>query len=421
LHRYIRFFVIGFAVVIAISFGAAVYLRTRQNVRADNPRTVSSPAGIQNLLEDGQTFLQKGKVEQALISYRKALSIDPSSIQAQLGVADGELAAGREQLAAREYDNALRIDSGNTKAMLESAKIYSRSRATWRLSETRFKEYLGRHPNDAGVELQLGRVLSWQDKPAAAAGIFARESVQKRMTREDWRLFAFALADSQQTEEAERRIREILARDPKDREMRVRLAGIYTSQRQWDKAAPMYRTFLNETPDDPKLNQDYGLMLVAMKDYRGALDPLKKASSAMPDSGEAVLAYARALKGVGDSRQASREYERALPRNPENAAVVREYADLLLERRDFRKSVTYYKRAQGMGISDQRLLLGLAGALSGDQKYKEALTYMEQAHQNEPTEFTTLELAKLLHKVGERDRALRLLDSIDKRQNARRE
>lgn len=421
MHRYIKFFVIGFAAVVTTSFGSAVYLRTRQSVRVENPSTFQSAAGIQNLLEDGQTFLHGGKVEQALISYRKALSVDPSSIPAQIGVADGELAAGREQLAAREYENVLRIDSGNTKAMLAAARIYSRSERTWRLSETRFKEYLQRHPNDVSVNLQLGRVLAWQDKSAAAAVIFSKEPVQKQMTRQDWRLFAFALADSKQPEEAERRIREILARDPNDREMRVQLAGIYTSQGRWDKAAPMYREFLSENPDDPKLNQDYGLMLVAMKDYRHALDPLKRATGAMPDSGAAGLAYARALKGVGDSRQAAQEFERVLPLYSENAPVVREYADLLLERRDFRKSATYYKRAQAMGINDQRLLLGLAGALSGDQKYKEAVTYMEQAHQNQPTEFNTLELARLLHKVGERDRALRLLDTIDKRQSARRE
>ena len=256
---------------------------------------------------------------------------------------------------------------------------------------------------------------------ASRSGNFSKESVQKQMKHQDWRLFAFALADSNQNAQAERQIEQLLIRDPSDREMRVQLASIYASQRRWDEAAPLYRTFLSERPNDAKLNLDYGLMLVAMKDYRAALAPLAKVRTMAPDNGEAGIAYARALKGVGNSREASREFERVLPLYSNSAPIVREYADLLLERRDYRKSATHYKRAYAMGLDDQRLLMGLAGALSGDQKYKEALIYMEQAHERAPSELTTFELAKLLQRVGDRERALRLLDTIDKRQTARRE
>ena len=46
-------------------------------------------------------------------------------------------------------------------------------------------------------------------------------------------------------------------------------------------------------------------------------------------------------------------------------------------------------------------------------KYKEALPYLEELHRRNPTPRVTLELAKLLHRLGRNDRAKELVSQLE--------
>jgi tetratricopeptide (TPR) repeat protein len=133
----------------------------------------------------------------------------------------------------------------------------------------------------------------------------------------------------------------------------------------------------------------------------------------MPTNGEVGLAYARAMKGTGDLKRAVNDYEKVLPQFEGDTAVVREYADALLEKRDYEKSARYYGIAYSLGLQDDRLLAGYAGSLSGAGKNKEALPYLEELYRRNPTPRVTLELAKLLHRLGRNNRAKELLSQLE--------
>jgi len=399
-----------FIAMLAGSFGVAGYLLLRSSTRSASDFG-STP--IAELLATAESLLKKQQTEQALVMYRRILAANPKSLEAQLALARGESMAGREDVAAQEYESALRLDRGNTTALRQLAEIYSHQSRTWALAETKFKEYLAQKPDDTEAQVQLSRLLIWEGKWGEAAEIYSRPSLARLLTIEDRRNYVGALAKSGQTQRAEVVVKGFLAGGRPDFELQLQLASLYASRQDWDSALPLFRSLLQARPSDPRLNLTYGVGLLSARDYRAALEPLAKARHGMPLNPEAGLSYARALRGVKQYKPAAKEFERVLPTYGRDAEIVREYADLLLEKGDYRAAETQYRHAHDLGLRDVRVLVSFSGALRANGKPRAALPYLEEAYKRQPTDRLALELAKLLRDLGRYDEAKKMLATIE--------
>jgi len=266
----INLFLAVFGIVLSISFSYAGYLiyKQRSPSRFSQEETFNSSHQNQNLAEllaTAESQLKNSQVEQALIAFRKALSLNPASLEAQLGLAQGEFLAGREEVSAREYERAISLDSKNPKALLQLAHMYSHQKKTWGQSELKFREYLKVKPDDLEAQLGLARVLAWQGKAAEATEVFSRQAVARLMTQQDSRDYAFALVKSGQRDQAEPLLKKLLSERPHDWELKLQLASIYAERKNWDSALPIYSSVLQERPNDPRVNLTYGLGLLSQK------------------------------------------------------------------------------------------------------------------------------------------------------------
>src|SRR6516162_1617343 len=95
----VRISLICLGIALAVCFGYGGYLRRERPI---SPHRLVSPASqtADELLSTAKLALQKKKVEQALIAYRRVLTLAPESVAAQIGVAQAELMAGREDVSA---------------------------------------------------------------------------------------------------------------------------------------------------------------------------------------------------------------------------------------------------------------------------------------------------------------------------------
>jgi len=348
-----------------------------------------------------------------MVNFREALSLNPQSLNAQLGLAEGEYAAGREAVAAQEFERVLQLDNQNRSALLALAHIHSHQAGTWPRAVLDYRTYLKQNPGDAHATLGLARVLAWQRRAAEAAKLFERSDIAPLMTDADRRDYAFALIKTGRGSQAESVLRKLLAKRHGDMESSLQLADIYAARKDWNAALPLYGDLLAKRPGDPSLNLSYGMGLLATGRYHAALGPLEKARAAMPSNRQAGIAYARATKGTGNIKRAVKEYERVLPQFDQDSSFLREYADVLLEKKDYKKSARSYGLAYSLGLRDDRLLAGYAGALMGAGKYKEAAPYLEELYRRNPTPRTTFELAKLMHRLGREERAKQLLSELE--------
>jgi len=323
-RRQINSFALVFAAVVTGSFALGAFMlvqRMRPSGPARDPSASSAGLDLPSRLTAAASHLKQGKTEQALVAYRQILSAEPRSIEAQMGLARGELSAGREEIAQQEFARALELDPNNTAALLEVARIQSHRSQTWPAAELSYREYLKRRSDDSDGWLALARVLALQKKSGEAADIFNRPDVARRMSAKDQRDYAFALVRAGRLEPAETLLKKLIAGQPKDFELRLQLAAIYSSRQDWAAALPLYESLLSEKPYDFRLNLTYGLGLLSQKRYKEALRPLQMARHEDPGDGEAGLGLARALKGSGDLRKADSEFERALTHYSSNPAL----------------------------------------------------------------------------------------------------
>jgi Flp pilus assembly protein TadD len=403
-----------FSAVVSSSLAYGLYLLVRVPRAAPAaPRSELPPPDLEALLSRAKAHLEKREVEQALLAYRRSLFARPS-LEAQIGLAEGEEMAGREDLAVAEFERALHLDPANATALLQLARIESGKRPTWADAEKHYRTYLTVHPDEPEGQLGLARLLAWQGRTAEALVLYSRETVRARLTPSDRRDYALALVTAGRHAEAEPLLESIVESAPEDRDVALALAGIRASRGEWDSALPLYRALLDRSPGDPAVNLAYGEGLLGRGEYARALDPLGKAARARPSDAAAALSYARAARGAGRLELADAQFEHAVALDMRNASVAREYADLLMERRNYRKAEGLYRRAHASGLRDDRLLLAFGGALAANDKPKEAVTLLEEVYARQPSDRLAFELARLYRKLGRNDRALELLTRIDR-------
>jgi predicted Zn-dependent protease len=337
--------------------------------------------------------------------------VKPDDGEALLGLADGELKAGREEVAAREFERVVRVDPRNPAVLLELARLDSHHKETWERAESRYRSYLELKPDDAEARLSLARLLIWEGRSAGAVEGFSRDSVRQLLTPKDQRDYALALVKAGRTGEAEPLLKKLLLASPEDPDLALAVGGLAAARGDWPEALPLFKNALKSRPEDPQVNLAYGQGLLATKEYAAALPPLEIASKTRRP--EAGLAFARALRGAGD-RRAEAEYEAVVPQLAADAEVAREYGDLLMERRAYAKAETAYRSAMAHGLRDDRLLLSLSRALDGNGRPKEAASFYEEVYARQPTDRLAYEMARLYKKLGRNDRALELLSDIER-------
>jgi tetratricopeptide (TPR) repeat protein len=402
--------------IVSTSFAYGLYLLWRGPVVAlAAPKAAPSTppsAAVPGSLSAARRHLKAGEIEQAIVAYRHILTASPA-FEAQLGLAEGERLAGRDEVAAKEYERALQLDPHSSQALRPVARIYARRAETWPRAETLYRQLVEQEPGDTDAHLELARLLVWQAKPAAAIGYYARPDVQARMSVADRRDYAFALVKAGRRAEAERVLESLIASHAADDAVTLQLAGLRASRRDWTHALPLYESVLARRPTDASLLLAYGLGQLSLGNYGAALAPLGRAARARREDRAAALAYARALRGSGDLAGASAQFEKALRLPPDDAGVRREYADVLLQRHKYGPAAEQYRRVLWRGPRDRQVLLALGGALSADGKPREALPYLEEAYSRHADGRLAYDLAVLYQRVGRNDRALELLRAAE--------
>src|SRR5215470_7476161 len=142
---------VGFTTVVSASFayGFLLLYRGPKGLREGAEGHLAPlPPDVRALLERSAAAMKKGEVEQAILGYRRVLTLGPS-LEALLGLAEGESRAGRGPEATAEYERALRLEPGNARALLPLARAYADRRESWEQSEARYREYLAQVPGDA--------------------------------------------------------------------------------------------------------------------------------------------------------------------------------------------------------------------------------------------------------------------------------
>ncbi len=189
------------------------------------------------------------KPEDALAAYRKASELTPKDPEPHLSA--GLLHERQKEFSAAEaeYKLVLALDAHSTEAAIGLTNIYMKS---GRLgdAEPLLRRLATERPDDAGIHLQLGRVLAAQSKK----------------------------------DDAITEIQTALKLAPADSEAQREIADLYSSTGKNDLAENTYRILVTIQPKDPELHRGLGQALLRQKKFPEAQEEFLTALRLKRDS-----------------------------------------------------------------------------------------------------------------------------------------
>ena len=184
-------------------------------------------------------LLENSKPEEALAAYQKAGALTPKDPEPHLSA--GLL---RERVkdfpgAETEYKQVLALDPRSTEAVIGLTNLYMKSDRIGE-AEPLLRRLAADRPDDAGIHLQLGRVLAAQGKK----------------------------------DDAIPEIQTALKHSPNDTEAQRDLADLYANTGKNDLAEAAYRPLVTANPSDAELHRGLGQALLRQKKFPEAQQEL---------------------------------------------------------------------------------------------------------------------------------------------------
>jgi Tfp pilus assembly protein PilF len=144
----------------------ATLLRSQPPAGATPPvrleRTTPAASAVPGEVLAGYDALRAGDGASAKRSYEQALRMDPSNVDALLGLATLEARGGSRHAALSWYARVLTIDPRNSTALAATAVLSEFSDT--RTLESHLRAAIGRSPNSAPLHFSLGNLLSSQKR-----------------------------------------------------------------------------------------------------------------------------------------------------------------------------------------------------------------------------------------------------------------
>jgi Flp pilus assembly protein TadD len=236
-------------------------------VRANNPEAEQFLRAATTLNPTDQTkegqaraylalahLLEDKKPEEALLDYHKAAELTPKDAEPHLSAA--LLHEGRKEFsdAQAEYKQALAVDPQSSEAVIGLTNIYMKS-GQLNEAEPLLRKLVAARASDAGLHLQLGRVLAAENKNDEAIVEFQS---------------ALKLA-------------------PRDAGAQREIADFYTSIGKVDLAENTYRPLVAAQPNNPDLHRALGAVLLREKKFPEAQQELVAAVRLKRDAPDAYV------------------------------------------------------------------------------------------------------------------------------------
>jgi tetratricopeptide (TPR) repeat protein len=280
-------------------------------------RTVSVTAN--NKLAHNNLGIQlegQGKLDEAIVQYRKALEIDPDYADAHLDLGNALLAQGKVTEAVKEYSEVRRINPNDKKASVALANAMSRQ-GKGDLAATEYSRILESDPNNVDAHYNLGLELSKQGKFEEAASHYSKAlEINPNYAKAHNNLGA-VLAQMGRSDEAVPHYQEALRIKPDYPEAHYNLAMALAAQGKSDEAFNHLSEALKAKPDYAEAHNSLGALLAMHGRIAEAIPHFVEAVKYRPDYAEAHYNLGCALANQGKSNEAIGHYLEAIRIKPD--------------------------------------------------------------------------------------------------------
>jgi len=313
--------------------------------------------------DEGLKALEAGKYQEAAEAFRKAVAADPKDYVAHFNLAQtyGFLHQNAEGVA--EYRKVLELKPGLYEAELNAGILLMRENdpaaalpLLAQAAEQKPEEYLPRY-SLAVAQYQTGALED-------AEGSYRRalDLDPKSVTAEAG--LAHTLLREGKLDDAAVHLRKAAQADPKYRSGLLELADLYEKNHQNAEAAAIFREF----PENPKIQEHLGQMMLETKQYADAIPRLEAAyNQEKTEANRVPLATAYIFTGELDRALAL--LPAAVEAEPGSYDIRMMYARALRDRKQYAAAAAQFQEAAKLKPADARAwteagdMLYLTGAL----------------------------------------------------------
>ena len=316
--------------------------------------------------------IDKGQIDNAISDLREALNDQPKSSELLVLMATAYERSGKNELADRQYADALKSSGLNVAITLQYVAFLQR-RGDAAHAEDVLAEALTRNPNNLQIlaslaqvklgrqnwngalataetvgRLNEGRALADQIRAAAFAGqnkidesIVALEDAHKAAPDAAQPVVSLASAYVRQgkAEKAVALLQEINKKFPANSQVLVLLGQTRIVQKKEDEAAQNFKKAIEQQPKDPVGYNALIDLYIRQRNFESAEITLKAALKEMPENVNIRLSYAGFQILKGDQDAAITEYEAILKDQPKVLVAINNLVSLLLDYRSDKASL----------------------------------------------------------------------------------
>lgn len=343
----------------------------------------NAEARKQKFIADGDRFVKQEKLPEALLTYGRALQIDPKSAQIHYKVAQCHLKMANWASAYQELQRTLELDPQNSDAQLNLGQLFlagNKAADAKNLALTILKS----KPDDLGAQLLLAnsdaQLDNMQDalREAAYAIKLAPENADTYVN----------LAGIQQKassfQEAEANLQKARKLAPDSLVAAMALGNLYAAEKQWDNAVNAFRTAITIAPKNPSPRASLAGVYMAQNKGDEAEQVLKEAKADLSTDPAGYRMLGDYYLNLGDSAKAEAEFASLSKEHPADFNVKKSYAQLLILSKKFDQASQVTDEILKRAPQDDAALVLRGQIQLQTGKTDDAMQTLQQAVKNNP-------------------------------------
>jgi tetratricopeptide (TPR) repeat protein len=372
----------------------ARYARAAYDVGKDEVAEAALKEGEEKYPESPVFHLIKGRelldakfTRAAVDAFEKALQIDPSSVEANVSLAQGLRAEGKLGEAVTRLKAAIEKNE-SVPLLLELART-NQDQHDWGAAETALRRAVTLEPANTRIQQDLGTMIAEQGRAEEASRILAALDAKGALDRAGLVILAAAYLQMHELGRGRDLLARLYAKFPEDADIASEYGRALTEAGSFQRADEVLKKAASDTPGHAPTHYQLGKLRIRQNELPGAIEEFSRAVQLAQTNQKYRLELARALlvAGGGDRARDARlsldavvaAYQRGDvqqdERDPE-AYILR--GRMLFEEQKYPQAMKDFEAALVLAPSRLDTLVGFGRSLFEMARYSDAEPYFRQ-------------------------------------------
>ncbi|MDD5439519.1 MAG: tetratricopeptide repeat protein [Candidatus Omnitrophica bacterium] len=365
---------------------------------------------IDSLKDLAYSYQYTGRHQEALATFLTLLPYTPQDAGIKKAVAETYSWTKNYRKAITFYEDVLKT-TGDADAALKLAEVFLWDNQYDKAIELS-RAILEKDPQNAKAKLILAKALHFSGKAEEAAKLY-REVLRDAAIRFDSRdeeniqkLLGEASMIAKDYPGSIKEYRDVLKKNPEDAGARLALADILSWEQRYDESITEYLKILREEPGDLRTKEKLANVYLWNKDYANAEKLFKEILRDHPDDQNIEAMTGQILTWQGKYPESIGYFEGILAKAPDNLAAAEDLGDVLSYTGEFPRAISLYRKILA-AKKDTAVKRKLARVLSWVRQYGESVKLYNELLADKEDAAVRLEKARVLGWAKDYDNSLK--------------